>query len=59
MEKTYKREAAIAVLAAWAVMWAAGAVHEGAATQADAIMAYVFTFVGLAFGMDSYAKQLK
>lgn len=59
MDKTYKREAALAVLAAWGLMWAVGAVHTGAADQAAAVMAYVFTFVGLAFGMDSYAKQIK
>ena len=59
MEKTYKREAAAAVLVAWGLMWAAGAVHVGAAEQAEAVKAYVFTFAGLAFGMDAYAKQVK
>jgi hypothetical protein len=59
MEKTYKRETASVVLAVWGLMWAAGALHAGAAEQAEAIKAYVFTFAGLAFGMDSYSKQIK
>lgn len=59
MEKTYKREAAGVVLAVWGLMWAAGVVHEGAAEQAEAVKAYVFTFSGLAFGMDAYSKQIK
>ena len=58
-EKTYKREAALVVLAVWGLMWAAGAVYAGAAEQAEAVKAYVFTFTGLAFGMDSYSKQIK
>jgi len=59
MEKTYKRETALVVLATWFIMWAVGAVHVGAAEQAEAIKAYVFTFAGLAFGMDAYAKQVR
>jgi hypothetical protein len=59
MEKTYKRELAAAIFAVWGLMWAAGAVHEGAAEQAEAITVHVFTFAGIAFSMDAYAKQIK
>lgn len=58
-EKTYKRETAIAALVVLAGFYTWGVYNPEAAAAADSLVAFVFTFAGLAFGADAYAKQIK
>lgn len=57
--KTYKREIAAGMLAIYFILLIAGVWKPEAAAAAEALKYTVFTFAGLAFGMDAYSKQVK
>ena len=53
-KKTWKRELAVALLVFWGYI-----ITKGDVSMADAITMPVFLYVMAAFGMDSYARQVK
>lgn len=60
-QKTYKREVAIAMLCFLAGLTLAGIAYPDSLAW-DAAKYFtmpIFTFAGLAFGMDAYTKQVK
>ena len=59
MEKTYKREVAMAMLAFVGVFHVLGMWMPEAIQVAEYLTTPVFIFAGAAFGMDAYAKQVK
>lgn len=61
MEKTYKREAGVVMLAALASLFGYGlaAGSAQALDVAEFLTTPVFMFAGGAFGMDAIAKQFK
>lgn len=59
MEKTYKREVAIAMLAFIGVFHVLGMWWPEAVQVAEYLTTPVFIFAGAAFGMDAYVKQVK
>ncbi len=59
MQKTYKREIAGAMLVAVFGFGVAGIWYTEAQNVMEHLSVPVFMFAGVAFGMDSYAKQVK
>lgn len=57
--KTYKRETAIVMLVLLGAAHFWGVFDERAAEMAVYLTTPVFLFAGAAFGMDSYAKQVR
>lgn len=58
-EKTYKRETALALIVFLCVLFIAGIWEPRAAEAAQYLTAPVFLFMGAAFGLDAYSKQIK
>jgi hypothetical protein len=58
MEKTYKREVAVAMLIFVGVFHVLGMWMPEAIQVAEYLTTPVFLFAGAAFGMDAYAKQV-
>ena len=59
MEKSYKREVAGVMLVFVGALFLASMWFEQATQAAEFLTTPVFLFAGAAFGMDSYAKQVK
>lgn len=59
--KTYKRELACAMLAALIVgwVWALLAARPDAYSELRFLTPFVFIFLGGAYGVDAYAKQIR
>ncbi len=58
MEKTLKREVAIALVAFWAAMTVWGVFEPRAAAAAEFMMLGVFVYLAGAMGVDAAAKQI-
>ena len=58
-KKTYKREVAGVMLLAVFGLAGAGLFFENAKPILETLVYPVFTFAGLAWGFDAYAKQVK
>jgi hypothetical protein len=58
MEKTYKREVAVAMLIFVGAFHVLGMWMPEAIQVAEYLTTPVFIFAGAAFGMDAYAKQV-
>lgn len=59
MEKTYKRELAVALLGVYLALNIAGIWFPEAAAQAEAMKFETFAFLAGAFALDAVAKQIK
>lgn len=59
MQKTYKRELASAMLVFLGALFCSGLYYQEAMQAAEFLTTPVFLFSAAAFGIDSYAKQVK
>lgn len=59
MQKTYKREVAMAMLAFLGTMFIVSLWFTEATQVAEYLTTPVFLFAAAAFGIDAYAKQVK
>ena len=57
--KTYKREVAGCMLVFLALLFVWGVWTPEASSAAEYLTMPIFLFVGAAFGMDAYSKQVK
>ena len=56
--KTYKREAAIAMLVFLGALFVTSVFYVEARQAAEFLTTPIFLFAGAAFGVDAYAKQV-
>lgn len=59
MQKTYKRELAVLLLAIYLGLLVASLWYPKAIEAAESLKVPMFTFLGAAFALDSIAKQMK